>query len=146
MLSTVRPQSAIVSLTGPSIFLTHEVSDTRPNRVFLDLAVMSSNKSLGESVEPGFVAFTLAVLDLTHAIGIFLRRSCNNSILRHWPLVANRKVFSASARPRSYTGTGGPYLRLSPVQQSSRLEGPTGSILSYLGLARTTRLLLHQSP
>ena len=34
-MSPVRPSFTVVSLTGPSIFLAHEVSDTQPNRVFL---------------------------------------------------------------------------------------------------------------
>ena len=76
MLNTARPPSTIVSLTGPSIFLAHEVSDTQPNRVCLDLAVVSSNQPLGQSVEPGFSAFALTILHLTHVLGIFLRRSC----------------------------------------------------------------------
>ena len=40
MLSTVRPPSTIVSLTVPSNFLAHEVSDTQPDSSFLDLVAV----------------------------------------------------------------------------------------------------------
>ena len=44
MTSLVRPSLTMVSLTGPSIFLVYEVSDTQLNRIFLDLVATLSNQ------------------------------------------------------------------------------------------------------
>lgn len=43
-MSPVRPSSTVVSLASPSNFLAYEVSDTQPNRVFLDLVVVFSSR------------------------------------------------------------------------------------------------------
>ena len=43
-MSPVRPSFTVVSLLSLSIFLAYEVSDTQPNRMFLDLVVAFSDQ------------------------------------------------------------------------------------------------------